>query len=553
MSTSEQEDSIDRQRSQVLPCCERKGYRVVAEYADEGIAGDEFAKRTGLQRLLADAKAGKFDVVVVDEVSRLSRQKFTEFMGRVAMPLDEAGVTVDSVNEGPLGWDEIVDVIKLSIYQPTARGESKKISSHVLTGMANLARQGRLLGGVPPFGYKVEYQTVELAGRPPKLMPVRLIPDGYKAEVVRWLFERYAAGMTLQAPAVEMNGRAVCRPGRPGRKRPPGEEPPWTRQAVLHILRNPKYTGCLTWNRRHGGKYHRFADGKLAKAERAAGRNGHSDWVVTPDTHEPLVSRELFERVQDKLEGNRGGRVRASRKGYLFSGLLVCSHCGRTLYGVSRYGRMTYRCRMVNDSGQRVCKNYGVGQEKLHRLLIHKLQHAFLEPANLRRLRAELRRQVEEARQPARVDGLRRRIAELERQVEQGRSNLALLPSDMIPGVVAKVREWEAERDRLAAELRQAAEEAPLKGLEELIGKAEEWLWRLKEATAVGDPAVQQAVIREMIVRVELRWTERLAGQRIRYPVAGGVIVYKFGGGEGFRLDRDTSKGAPSAVSRIDG
>jgi hypothetical protein len=54
-----------------------------------------------------------FDVVAVDEVSRLSRQKFTEFMGRVAMPLDEAGVTVDSVNEGPLGWEEIMDVIKL--------------------------------------------------------------------------------------------------------------------------------------------------------------------------------------------------------------------------------------------------------------------------------------------------------------------------------------------------------------------------------------------------------------------------------------------------------
>src|SRR4051812_2521201 len=102
MSTDEQEGSIDRQRSTTLPHAAHKGYRVVGEYPDEGVAGDEFAKRPQLQRLLADAKAGNFDVVVVDEVSRLSRQKFTEFIAKVAHPLEQAGVTVDSVAEGPL-------------------------------------------------------------------------------------------------------------------------------------------------------------------------------------------------------------------------------------------------------------------------------------------------------------------------------------------------------------------------------------------------------------------------------------------------------------------
>src|SRR5687768_7140155 len=113
MSTDEQEDSIDRQRSQVLPHCGQKRYRVVSEHADEGIAGDEFARRPGLQKPLAGAKAGLFDVVVVDEVSRLSRQRFTEFMATVAYPLDQAGVTLDSVTEGALGWDEVVDILKM--------------------------------------------------------------------------------------------------------------------------------------------------------------------------------------------------------------------------------------------------------------------------------------------------------------------------------------------------------------------------------------------------------------------------------------------------------
>src|SRR5581483_6889613 len=98
MSTDKQEDSIDRQRSNVLPYAERKGYHVLPDsYDDSGIAGDEFERRAGLQRLLRDAAAGKFDVILCDEVSRLSRQKFTEFMAKVAYPLEQAGVTVDTV------------------------------------------------------------------------------------------------------------------------------------------------------------------------------------------------------------------------------------------------------------------------------------------------------------------------------------------------------------------------------------------------------------------------------------------------------------------------
>src|SRR5262245_57490958 len=118
MSNDRQEDSIDRQRANVAPYAARKGYVVSDDttYTDEGIAGDEFEKRAGFQRLLRGAGAGRFDVILVDEISRLSRQKFTEFIAKVAHPLEEAGVTVDSVAEGPLGWDEVTDLLKLTIF-----------------------------------------------------------------------------------------------------------------------------------------------------------------------------------------------------------------------------------------------------------------------------------------------------------------------------------------------------------------------------------------------------------------------------------------------------
>jgi DNA invertase Pin-like site-specific DNA recombinase len=73
MSTSKQEDSIDRQRSQVLPYCAKHDFLIVREYADEGIAGDEIRRQHGSQRMLRDAQAGDFQGIVCDDQDRFGR------------------------------------------------------------------------------------------------------------------------------------------------------------------------------------------------------------------------------------------------------------------------------------------------------------------------------------------------------------------------------------------------------------------------------------------------------------------------------------------------
>src|SRR5262249_28722884 len=144
--------------------------------------------------------------------------------------------------------------------------------------------------------------------------------------------------------------------------------------------------------------------------------------------HEPLVSRELFERVQDRLAGNRGGRLRAARKGYLLSGLLVCSHCGRTLSGLTRYGRPVYHCQRKDDAGRVICGTRQVGQGAVLRLRRAKLQSAFRDPDSWRELRAEIRRQEEADRRPERLDALNRAVAELDRKLGAGAETLLLCP-----------------------------------------------------------------------------------------------------------------------------
>src|SRR6516162_10151890 len=87
MSRDKQEDSPERQRGSVLPYCERHGYRVVGEYFDPGINGDEFTRRPEFQRLLRDAQAGKFAGIVVDHKDRISRQYPVDYIATVVHPL----------------------------------------------------------------------------------------------------------------------------------------------------------------------------------------------------------------------------------------------------------------------------------------------------------------------------------------------------------------------------------------------------------------------------------------------------------------------------------
>src|SRR5438105_225715 len=82
MSTDDQTDSPERQLEQVLPYCERKGYRIVGRYQDLAMRGWDDS-RPEFQKLLRDAEAGMFDVIVVDEQSRLSRTEPVEFFAQV--------------------------------------------------------------------------------------------------------------------------------------------------------------------------------------------------------------------------------------------------------------------------------------------------------------------------------------------------------------------------------------------------------------------------------------------------------------------------------------
>src|SRR5579871_5867157 len=104
MSTDKQEDSIDRQRSQVEPYAPKHGYTILRDYMDEGIGGDEVAKRAQFVQMLKDAQRGQFRVILCDDKDRFGRFDSIDY-GYYVKPLRDAGVKLVTVAQGLIDWN----------------------------------------------------------------------------------------------------------------------------------------------------------------------------------------------------------------------------------------------------------------------------------------------------------------------------------------------------------------------------------------------------------------------------------------------------------------
>jgi DNA invertase Pin-like site-specific DNA recombinase len=276
MSDDRQENSIDRQRAQVIPYAAQHGYAIVREYTDLGISGSEITKRKEFQRMLRDAQAGAFEAILCDDKDRFGRFDSID-LGEIVAPLRRKGVRLVTVAQGERDWESFSGRVTDAVLQEAKRMEQEAISRRVLSQQLLKAQRGEDTGGRPLYGYRTENG--------------RRVPDGRKAEVVQLIFRLYDQGHTLWAVAEELHRRGVPSPR--GKDR-------WTRSVVQRILLNRRYVGDYTWGVRSSGKCHRYAGNGLqptARGARVQQANPAEEWVVRTGAWEPLVDRETFERV----------------------------------------------------------------------------------------------------------------------------------------------------------------------------------------------------------------------------------------------------------------
>jgi hypothetical protein len=255
-------------------------------------------------------------------------------------------------------------------------------------------------------------------------------------------------------------------------------------------------------------------------------RHAEPDVIVVPDVIPAIIDRDTFRRAQQALAAlQKDTNPRPGQGRHLLTRLLVCADCGGWMVGTTKGGQRYYVCSSYQRLTSAACHYNRVAEAVAQAAILRVLNEDVLHPARLDEVEAEMLRQLEEERASGEPDRLQKRARELAGLIEQGNRNLLLLPPDRLPGVVAQVRAWEAERDAAAArlaELEDGAEE-----IKEVMAEARAQLWKLRESLQGDDLEALRAVLRAVVVKTEVQFTHRKwpSGRVRNVPTKARVTV----------------------------
>ncbi|MEQ1905453.1 MAG: recombinase family protein [Pirellulaceae bacterium] len=207
MSTDKQEDSPARQRHDIESLAARLGYHIGSWYEDHGLTGTESINRPEFQRLLVNAKQGKFKAVLLSEQSRMSREDIFDAMVHWRAFRD-AGVSIVTCQRGELDFNNLGGVITAIVDQYGAREESIKLAQRVASGQRMKANQGQRIGG-SVFGYdrqlyddrgkSVQRVSFRERFKKPESWRSELVPSSERETVagIKWAFQAIQKGHSL--------------------------------------------------------------------------------------------------------------------------------------------------------------------------------------------------------------------------------------------------------------------------------------------------------------------------------------------------------------------
>jgi site-specific DNA recombinase len=461
MSTAKQEASIPEQRDWAHRTTKAQNVELLAEFQDDAICGDEIGRRPGLADLLDYSTRHECDAVVVWDADRLSRAD--SFKTAVVLEtLRASGVTrLLTQAEGWIDLEDDVDRLLFNIKQDMSRAAYvKSLSRNVTRSAIDRAKQGLWVAGGAPYGYRIGDDGHLDLGDPREI------------EVVKWIFHTFVTTADsygdlcrklrqMGAPAPRRRNR---RDGRCGGT--------WQRTTIGRILACRLYLGEMVWNFSTQSKYNRIADGEVTTIKggrRQAYRNNPTDWIVRPNAHPPIIDQETWETARKKRE-RTSTLARAEKRfcrhtptpgggEWALGGLLFCGDCGGRMVGITeRRQHANYRyyvCYANSRIHTGACRRNGVKQEEVIQRVAELIQVTFADPRRLEALRAEVERKA--SRQEKDIEADRKRLqdalAAVDKDIDQGNRNLAMLPQDLLDGVIANVRARKEERDSLAREL----------------------------------------------------------------------------------------------------
>lgn len=421
----------------------KNDFVVIDEYCDRAISG-KTDNRPMFQKLIKDSERGHFDAVIMYTLDRFARNRYDSAIYKAK--LKKNGVKIFYAKQ-PMP-DTPEGIILESVLEGYAEYYSENLARSIRRGMKENALHGIAMG-TPVLGYKIVDKKFEI--------------DPVGAKAVQAIFTMYAEGKSQNDIIQYLNEQ--------GYKTSRGNA--FNKNSLSRILRNDKYIGV-----------YRFDD------------------VVLEDAVPPIVSRELFEKVQALFKHNYAARARnKSIEDYLLSTKLFCGHCGSNMVGesgTSKSGKLHYYYKCANRKRKHNCDKKVEKKDWIEKLVVQYTVENVLTDENIELIATRAMELIEKELQDTSV------LVSLQGMLKDTNKKIKNLLTAIEQGIFTsttkdRLEELEAERRDLEGQIAREEMKKPLLTKERIMY----WLASFKKGD-INDIEYQRRIIDTLVNSVYL-------------------------------------------------
>ena len=431
--------SIQNQKAMLLEFSIQQGWEVYNIYSDDNYTGSD-RNRPEFKRLLDDAEAHKFDIVLCKSQSRFTRElELVEKYINGLFPLwgirfislvDNA----DTANKGNKKSRQINGLVN--------EWYLEDMSENIRAVLTSRRKNGFHIGAFALYGYK---KDPEQKGH--------LIIDEEAAAIVREVFVLFSQGYGKTAIARMLNERGVPNPTEYKRQHGLRYQQPqrrnstlWKYSAISHMLTNEIYTGTMVQ-----GKY-----GSVSYKTKQNKPRPKEDWYRVEGTHKAIIDRDLWDRAQSIITA-RAKPFDTGTVG-LFARKVCCANCGYTMRSSKNRGRHYLQCSS-RHAAKDACIGSFIAVDKLEKIAIQELNalsQRYLDQDELERSVA-FNQNLEQQK-----EACLKAKTKLQKQLEDNSNYLLALYKDKVKGLVseqdyfAMANDFSKERERTEHQIKDA-------------------------------------------------------------------------------------------------
>lgn len=390
-SDTQQENSQATQVSTLQWACDKlipdlfggvKG-RLRTPYKDEDkSASKKKIRRPDFERLMSDIEAGKVRVLMVVNLSRFSRLHHVDAM-RLHTKLYENNVKLVSIDDRKIiSIDELVGFIEVALKSHNDHEYARTMARNTLRGQIRSVERGHAVVNQAPYGMaklyvdntgrEHRYSRLEKITKPKGWQGFLIAGDATEIKIVRWLFATYAEqDVSRSSLAVQLNKHTnpAVRSGPRGNG--------WCEETVRHLLSNYHYAGKTYIGVAPRGEHYKAHGGDIIEAKKYT----KMEPTFGTSPYEGIISAELFDKVQLKLERSRERNAKPQSRnteGHPLTGCLICGNCGKSMFAFPNRGNTRYQCQSAGKPNNRGCHHWSVREDEMLAFLLAQIDRAIL-------------------------------------------------------------------------------------------------------------------------------------------------------------------------------